>query len=404
MGESARRPVVVSVEQALSMTYATLRFVHLGWRVIRLEATPVAGRKSKGDPNRSIGRPVAGDDRHSYFVAPNVGKEAIAVDLKREEGRALLRRIVGDLEVDVFCTNTLPGRHAALGIDDETLRGVRPELIWCCISALGPRYPDVPGYDPVMQALCGYMDLTGEPGGPPLQCGPPLIDLKAGDEVFCQVLLALLERRETGRGRRIDVSMGQAAVSWLQTFLPMLDLQSPPAELRRSGNEHRQFIPVNAYATADGHVYLAVGSDAQWSRLTAGPLFRGLGRPRYATNEGRRRHKEELHSEIEAVTRARPSAEVAAALTAAKVPHAPITPIEEVADLPFVAATALETTAPDGRRVRLPPPAGGTAHLEEQRGRLRFAPRYGEHTDAVLGEVGVTPAEIARLRGKGVVA
>ncbi|MFQ6109725.1 MAG: CoA transferase, partial [Candidatus Aminicenantales bacterium] len=107
--------VVLSLEQALTMTYTTLRFVHLGWRVIKLEPTPVPGRKSKGDPNRYIGRPVSGEDRHSYFVAPNVGKEAIAINLKKEEGRALLKRLIKYLEVDVFCTNTLPARHKKLG-------------------------------------------------------------------------------------------------------------------------------------------------------------------------------------------------------------------------------------------------------------------------------------------------
>ena len=110
----AQPPTVLAVEQALSMSTATLRFAQLGWRVIRLEPTPSPARKAKGDPNRSIGRPVAGDDRHSYFVAPNVGKQAIAVDLKSEEGRALVHRLVRELPVDVFCTNTLPARHETL--------------------------------------------------------------------------------------------------------------------------------------------------------------------------------------------------------------------------------------------------------------------------------------------------
>ncbi|UCE20980.1 MAG: CoA transferase, partial [Candidatus Aminicenantes bacterium] len=236
--------VVLSVEQALTMTYATLRFVHLGWRVIKIEPTPVEGRKSKGDPNRYIGRPVAGEDRHSYFVAPNVGKEAIAIDLKQTEGQALLKRLIRELQADVFCTNTMPARHTRLGIDYETLRAEKKDLIWCCISAMGLAHPEVPGYDPVMQALCGYMDLTGHADGPPLQCGPPLVDLKAGDEAFIQVILALTERTETGKGKQIDISMAQAAVSWLHTFLPMLDMGSPAEELKRSGNEHRQFIPV----------------------------------------------------------------------------------------------------------------------------------------------------------------
>jgi itaconate CoA-transferase len=399
-----KRRVVLSLEQALSLPYATLRFVHLGWRVIRVEPTPVPGRKARGDPNRSIGRPVAGEDRHSYFVAPNVGKEAIALDLKSEEGRALLGRLLDELQVDVFCTNILPSRHASLGIDSETLRARRKELVWCGISAMGHEYADVPGYDPVTQALCGYMDLTGDPEGPPLQCGLPITDLKAGDEAFAQVLLALLERSETGEGRKIDVSMAHAAVSWLQTFLPMLEMGSAPSEIKRSGNEHRQFIPTNAYRTRDGFIYAAIGSDAQWERFVALPLFASLRRPDLATNEGRRCARAELRRSIEALTSRHDAALVAAALASAEIPNAPITPIERVLDLPFVAESATRTTTPDGKTVRLPPPAVSTPFLEERGRALPFAPRYGEHTDAILAEAGLDAGEIAALRSRGVVA
>ena len=404
MPETNRRRVVLSVEQALAMSYATLRFAHLGWRVIRVEAAPTEGQKTPGDPNRYIGRPVAGKDRHSYYIAPNAGKEAIALDLKSKDGQALLHRLVRELPVDVFCTNTLPARHKALGFDYDTLRAQRPELIWCSISALGPEHPDVPGYDPMIQALCGFMDLTGHPDGPPLQCGPPLADLKAGDEVFAQVLLALLERGETGEGRRIDISMAQAAVSWLHTFLPMLDMGSSPAELRRAGNEHRQFIPVNAYPTSDGFIYMALGSDAQWRRFVVQPLFASLARDERGTNEGRRKNRVELHRAIAEITHAHTSAEISEALAAAGVPHSPITPIDGVWSLPFVAANALRTVTPDGRTVRLPPPAVMTPHLERTGRTLPFSPAYGEHTDAVLAEVGVSAEELAALRRRGVVA
>lgn len=396
--------VVLSLEQALTLTYTTLRFVHLGWRVIKLEPTPVEGRKSKGDPNRYIGRPVASEDRHSYFVSPNVGKEAIAIDLKKEEGQALLKRLITTLRVDVFCTNTLPARHKRLGIGYETLGLVKEDLIWCCISALGLKYPDVPGYDPVLQALCGYMDLTGHADGPPLQCGPPLVDLKTGDEAFIQIILALSERNETGKGKKIDISMAQAAVSWLHTFLPMLDMGSPPSELKRSGNEHRQFIPVNAYKTKDGYIYMAIGSDAQWSRITKTSMFSSLDQERYATNEGRRKHKGKLHRAIETITQGHPSKKVAGVLSEAGIPHSPITPIEDVPNLPFVSSAALKTTSPDGRIVRLPPPAVSTPYLEKACGILPFAPAYGEHTDSILREVGLRPSEIASLREQEVVA
>ena len=395
--------VVLSMEQALTMTYATLRCVHLGWRVIKLEPTPLPGRKTKGDPNRYIGRPVAGEDRHSYFVAPNLGKEAIAVNLKKEEGQNLLKRLIKELDVDIFCTNTMPEHHKQLGMNYETLRKVREDLIWCSVSAMGLKYPRVPGYDPVIQALCGYMDITGHSDGPPLQCGPPLVDLKAGDEAFTQIILALMERMETGKGKMINISMAQVAASWLHTFTPMLDMGSPASEIKRSGNQHRQFIPVNAYKTANGFIYIAVGSDSQWIRFTRMAMFAELDQERYCTNEGRRNHKKDLFAGIEAITMKHSSDEISMVLSEAAIPHSPITPIEKVADLPFVAETALKTITPDGRVVRLPPPAQSTKYLEKLKGELPFAPAYGEHTDSLLAEIGLSSNEIVSLREQGVV-
>jgi crotonobetainyl-CoA:carnitine CoA-transferase CaiB-like acyl-CoA transferase len=386
------------------MTYATLRFVHQGWRVIKLESTPLAGRKTKGDPNRYIGRPIAGDDLYSYFVGPNLGKEAIAIDLKSETGQGLLKRLIKELNVDVFCTNTMPMRHKPLGIDYETLTKVREDLIWCSISAMGLKYPDVPGYDPVMQALCGYMDITGHPDGPPLQCGPPIVDLKAGDEAFTQIILALMERMQTGKGKKIDISMAQVAVSWLLTFLPMLDMGSPPSELKRSGNQHRQFIPVDAYKTADGFIYVAIGSDAQWIRFSQQPMFAELDQEHYHTNEGRRQKKKDLFAGIEAITMKHSSTEISKVLAKAAIPHSPITPIEKVAELPFVAETALRTTTPDGQTVRMPPPPQRIEHLEKLNGELPFAPAYGEHTGSILEEIGLSTNEITSLKEQGIVA
>jgi len=397
-----RRPVILSLEQALSLPYGTLRFVHLGWRVIRIEATPVPGRSSKGDPNRYIGRPVAGEDRHSYYVAPNVGKEAIAINLKEVKGRQILHRLIESLEVDVFCTNTMPARHRELGIDYETLSGIKPDLIWCSISAMGLDHPDVPGYDPVVQALCGFMDLTGERDGPPMQCGPPVSDLKAGDELFAQVLLALLERETTGNGKMVDISLAHGAASWLHTFTPLLDMGSPPEEIRRNGNKHRQFIPVNAYPTEDGFIYMAIGSDAQWHRLVSTPMFASLDEERFKTNESRRNHQDDLHELIAGVTAIHPADNVASVLDAAAIPNSPITPIEQVADLPFVQAASLQTMTPDGRTVRLPPPAVPTDYLDRIDRSLQFSPAYGEDTDAVLAEAGIDL--VSELRAAGIVA
>jgi crotonobetainyl-CoA:carnitine CoA-transferase CaiB-like acyl-CoA transferase len=375
-----------------------LRFAQLGWRVIRIESTP--GKGLPGDPNRYIGGKVADDDRRSYFIAPNVGKEAIALDLKQPEGQAVLHRLLTELNVDVFCCNTLPGRYQAFGIDYATLSALKPDLIWAGVSALGPDYPMVPGYDPMVQAMVGYMELTGDPQGPPMLSGVPLVDLKAGDEVFAHVMLALAERAETGTGMRIDVSMLQAAASWLITTLPLLDYDCDPSEITRAGNEHRKFVPTNAYPAADGFIYMAIGNDTQWRRLTGIPRFASLAGPLRETNDGRQAERQALYREIAALTVQARVAELAAELAQATLPHAPIHTIPEVAALDALRDRLTRTALPDGRPVRMQPLA---VELAGARRTLDFPPRYGAHTAAVLAEAGYRDDEIERLRESGVI-
>ncbi|MCF8177368.1 MAG: CoA transferase [Sulfuritalea sp.] len=395
-----KRRTVLSMEQALSLPYATLRFAQLGWRVIRIESTP-SGGGLPGDPNRYIGERVADDDRRSYFIAPNVGKEAIAINLKDPEGQELLRRLIVELDVDVFCCNTVPKRYAQLGIDYESLSAVKPDLIWAGISAMGPEYPDAPGYDPVIQAMAGYMELTGPTDGPPTLSGVPLIDLKAGDEVYANVMMALLERAETGKGSRIDVSMLQAAASWLITTLPLLDFNCDPSEITRCGNEHRKFIPTKVYPTADGFIYTAIGSDVQWRRLTAIPKFASVANELRATNEGRRAGRDAIHRDMAAVTHQFTTAEIADDFAKATIPCAPIHDIPAVREMPAVARHLTTTKMPDGKTVRMQPQAvnGAVSHSE-----LSFPPKYGEHTVAVLEEAGYSTGEIARMEQNNIVA
>ena len=395
-----RRRTVVSLEQALSLPSATLRFVQLGWRVIRVESTP-SGAGLPGDPNRYIGKRAVDDDRRTYFVAPNVGKEAIALNLKDPRGREALVRVLKALDADVFCCNVLPSRYESLGIDYATLSAARPDLVWAGISALGPDYPDVPGYDPVLQAMAGLMEVTGDPEGPPMVTGVPLVDLKAGDEVYANVLLALLERAETGRGKRIDVSMLQAAASWLITTLPLVDFDCDPSEITRAGNEHRKFIPTNVYPTRDGFIYLAVGSDVQWKRLTATPMFAPVASDLRVTNAGRAQDRAALKRDMTSVTSAHATDEVSATLARATIPWAAINDIRRVREMPALERAFTTTRTPDGRAIRLQPP--GTS-LPGMRSEFPFPPGYGEHTRAVLAETGYTDNEIATLAAAGVVA
>jgi crotonobetainyl-CoA:carnitine CoA-transferase CaiB-like acyl-CoA transferase len=394
---------VLSLEQALSLSYGTSRFVHLGWRVIRIEATPSGGRLP-GDPNRYVGKETERPDQHAYFIGPNVGKEAISLNLKKKSGQDVLQRLVAGLPVDIFASNTLPRRYQELGIDYETLSSIRPELIWVGLSALGPEYPDAPGYDPAIQAMIGYMDLTGDPEGPPTLCGVPFVDLKAGDEVFANVCLALAEKAQTGRGTRIDISMAQAAASWLVTTIPLLDLGYGPDELRRSGNEHREFVPVNVYPTADGYIYLAIGNDVQWARLLSIDAFSSLAAPVRETNAGRRQERASIHAELRAITRTRTTGDLVKLFEARGLVAAPIRTLPEVAVLPPIRDTLLEARTALGRRVRLPPPSVAREHLVAAGRRLAPPPAYGQNTDQVLLEAGFSAGEIAGLRESGIVA
>ncbi len=394
-----KRRTVLSLEQALSLPYATLRFAQLGWRVIRIEA--VGGEGLPGDPNRYIGSRVADDDRRSYFIAPNVGKEAIAINLKDPRGQALLARLIRELEVDVFCCNTVPARYQALGIDEARLRALRPELVWAGISALGPVYPHTPGYDPVIQAMAGYMEVTGERTGPPMLAGIPVIDLKAGDELYASVMRALLERHETGLGQAIHISMLQAAASWLITVLPLIDFGCRDDEITRAGNEHRKFIPTNVYPARDGFVFLAIGSDVQWRRLCALPRFAAVDNPVRQTNEGRHSEREAIHRDMAAVTRQHSADELLADLRSATIPATRIHDIRQVRELPALQGKLTRTTMPDGRVIRMPPMAVDLPGGQQE---LGFAPKYGEHTRSVLTAIGVGADEMASLYGAGIVA
>jgi len=394
------RYTILSLEQALSLPSATLRFAQLGWRVIRVESTPV-GSALPGDPNRYVGEVVADDDRRSYFVAPNVGKEAIAINLKDQSGRDLLKRLIRALDVDVFCCNTIPSRYRSLGIDYATLSAEQPGLVWAGISALGPQWPETPGYDPVIQAMAGYMDLTGDVDGQPTLMGLPIADLKAGDEIYANVLLALLERSSTGRGREIHVSMLQAAAAWLLTVLPLVDYGATRSDLTRSGNVHRKFTPTGVYPARDGMVYLAVGSNQQWRKLTALPAFASLGSEVRNTNEGRLRDRDALTRELATATATQSVEELIAQLTSASIPAAQILDVPAVRTLEQLKGRLTHTQLPDGRKIAMQPPA---VEREDIRHEMPFAPKYGADTRRILGEAGCSREEIAAWAAGGVIA
>ncbi len=404
------KKTILSLEQALTLPYATERFVHLGWRVIRIESAGGTGRK--GDPNRYIGEDTGVDDLHAYYLAPNLGKEAITLNLKTAEGQALLRTIIKELHVDVFLCNTLPKRYRQLGIDYETLSQANPSLIWCGISALGPEYPDRAGYDPALQAMLGYMFLTGEPDRDPMLCGLPIIDLKAGDEAFTQVLLAFLEQANAGAdtsGKEIHISMAQCAASWLITALPQrVFAQTEAVAFTRSGNEHRSFVPSNCYPTKDGFVYLAIGSDSQWEKLTQMTGFEHLRKPNRQTNNGRQEDKERIYADIRKGLQQYTTGQFIEICLRENLAVAPVNSTRQVSDLEFVKKIMIKTELPSnssgtGKEVALFPAPMNTEFLAQNEHRLSCAPRLGQHNKSILQEAGLTATEIELLAEREII-
>jgi crotonobetainyl-CoA:carnitine CoA-transferase CaiB-like acyl-CoA transferase len=391
---------VISLEQALSLPSATLRFAQLGWRVIRIESTP-RGDDYPGDPNRYTGAQFLEHDRRAFFVAPNAGKESVALNLKDPEGRKILHGMIEQLNADIFCCNTLPARYKDLGIDYETLSSIKPDIIWAGISAMGPDYPNTAGYDPVLQAMSGIMALTGEAGGQPYMCGVPLTDLKAGDEVYANVALALAERAETGRGQRIDVSMLQAAASWLICHLPLLNFDPEPSAITRSGNQDRFFLPTDIFKTKDGYIYLAIGNDIQWKRLVSLKKFAQAATEVRSTNSGRHQDRKSMYEDLHGITCEYFTAELVGELQQAGIPCSVVNTVNDVAKHEAIKPKLTMSSLPNGKAIHMQPPAVDREGLHRK---LSLCPRYGEHTDKVLEELGYCREDIAQLKRNSIVS
>ena len=393
-----RNLTVLSLEQATVLPYLTYRLAMDGMRVIRVEPP------GHGDPNRRVGDPFRPDEplMCSYFFAINAGKEAITLNLKDPRGRQMLHDLVKKLPVDIFATNQLPKNYEPLGIDYETLRRIKPDIIWVGLTGFGPDSNEA-AYDPILQARGGLMDLTGEPDGPPQVVGIPLPDMGTSEHAYGQVMKALYKRAVTGEGSRIDIAMIDSTVSWLTQ--PITMAATFGKVMTRRGNTHEFFAPVSVYPTRDGYVYLAVGNDIQWKRLVGLPGFGELDDPAYETNAGRIGDVKRLNERIAAVTRNFGTDELLSRFRENRIPAARVQTIPEVCEDPAVKPKLLRTRDPrTGFEVTLAPPPVMTEHLRESGQTLSFPPRLGEHNAAVYGgALGMSEADLARLAGEGVI-
>jgi formyl-CoA transferase len=382
---------VLSLEQATVLPFLTYRLACDGARVIRVE------NAERPDPNRFVGRDVLGEaDMRSYFLPNNCGKEAVTLNLGDADGRAILKDLIGSLRVDVFATNQRARSYTRLGIDYETLQAVKPDLIWLGVTGFGPGH-DEAAYDPTLQARAGFMELTGQPDGPPTAFGLPMVDLGAAEHGYSEVMKALYHRAVTGGGARLDVSMLRSAVSWMAS--PILLSASLGERITRKGNTHQFFAPVSVFATRDGYVYIAVGNDQQWAALTKLSAFADLARPAYDANAGRIADAPRLTRELAECFARLATSEALTLLQAAGVPISRVNTLADVVADPLVAATLVHVRDPrTGLEIVLPaPPVADPPPLG-------FPPRLGEHNETIYGgTLGYSNERLADLRRRRII-
>ena len=353
--DSFKKLTVLSLEQATVLPYLTYRLAQDGVRVIRLEH-PVYG-----DPNRLVGWNLLNEERmNTYYLCINSGKKALTLNLAEPEGREILRALMEKLDVDIFATNTLPRNYEKLGIAYDSLKAIKPDIIWLGVTGFGPDSNEG-AYDPILQARSGLMDLTGEKAGEPYVIGIPLPDMGTSEHSYGLIMKALYKRAMTGEGSCIHMSMFESSCSWLTIPITFTKLGRT---ITRRGNTHEFFAPLSVFKTTDGYIYLAVGSDRQWKGMVSQQIFASLDRPEYETNEGRIATVENLNREINEITKNHSTRELISLFNAITVPVSKINTIPDVLEDPLVQRRILSAEdLKTGKNITLPPPPHITPFL-----------------------------------------
>jgi crotonobetainyl-CoA:carnitine CoA-transferase CaiB-like acyl-CoA transferase len=338
----------------------------------------------------------------AVFINVNRNKRSIALDLKTNEGRRIALKLVE--RADVLVENFVPGVMDRLGLGYQTISKMNPRIIYCSISGFGQEgpYHKRPSFDPVAQAMSGIMLATGEPDRPPVRILPPMLDYSAGIHAAYGIVIALLNREQTGKGERIDISLMDIGIVQMGAFVTHYTMTGELPE--RMGSAHKAWAPYQAFEASDGWVMIAVASDEMWLNLCKVLKLEDLGNDsRYATPQSRRKHRKELAELLTKVTRQYRARELESLLSEAGVPSGQLRNIAEVVEDPQVKARDLidDIEYPGLGKIKVVKnPIFFSGHAP--RTQLQ-APQLGEHTAAVLAELGYSEAEIQRLEDTGIV-
>jgi crotonobetainyl-CoA:carnitine CoA-transferase CaiB-like acyl-CoA transferase len=397
---------VLDLTRVLAGPWATQLLADLGAEVIKIE------RPGSGDDTRGWGPPYLKDaqgrdtSEAAYYLGANRNKRSVTIDLARPEGQTLVRLLAA--QSDVLVENFKVGDMARYGLDAQTLCAAHPRLVYCSITGYGQTgpYRERAGYDYAVQGLGGLMSVTGErddlPGGGPQKVGVAVADLFTGMYATVAILAALRHRDATGRGQVIDMALLDTQVAMLANLGAnyLATGQAP----QRVGNAHQNIVPYQVFEVADGHLILAVGNDAQFARFCEVAGCPALAQdPRFVTNRLRVKHRAELVPLLAERMRQRPRADWLAALEAATVPCGPINDLDEVFADPQVQARGMQQAVPHPLSDRLSLVASPMKLSATPVQVRRAPPLLGQHTDEVLGELGIDEAGRQALRERGVI-
>lgn len=385
---------VVSLEQAVAAPYATRQLADLGARVIKVE------RPGGGDFARRYDTTVHGTS--SYFVWLNRSKESLTLDFKDPRGREILDQLLDG--ADVFVQNLAPGAADRLGLGAEALAERWPRLVPCTISGYGTSGPwaDRKAYDLLVQCQTGLVSLNGTPEGT-ARVGISVADIAAGMYAYSGILTALYTRATTGRAHPVEVSLFEALAEWMgqPAYYTRYGGSQPP----RLGTQHATIAPYGAFPAADGkEVLFSIQNEREWAALCARFLGRPelTGDPRFATSSARVAHREEINAVVAERCARSDAEELLEELASIGIACAGVNDVAAFLDHPVLAARGRwrDVTVPGGATVEALLPPADLAGLPAQMGPV---PAAGEHTEAILAELGRSRAEIDALRGDTVI-